>query len=86
VSVTWFKGSKVERLDNSRNKSDVMSKDRGDQPASRNQQPACDEPFGRELRVERLRAKRLPSTCSGSEPVEGSRVEAGTLETLNPEP
>ncbi len=36
---------------------------------------ACDEPFGRELMVERLRVERLPSASSGLEPVESSRVD-----------
>jgi hypothetical protein len=36
---------------------------------------ACDEPFGRELLVEKLRVERLPSASSGLEPVESSRVE-----------
>lgn len=33
------------------------------------------EPFGRESKVERLKVKRLPSTCS--ETVEGNQVELG---------
>ena len=36
---------------------------------------ACDEPFGRELKVAQLRVERLPSASSGLEPVESSRVE-----------
>jgi hypothetical protein len=39
---------------------------------------ACNEPFGsetcRRAQVESLRAELLPSTCSGPELVEGSRV------------
>ncbi|MBL7174531.1 MAG: hypothetical protein ISS66_01780 [Desulfobacteraceae bacterium] len=40
---------------------------------------ACDEPFGSEplgieLEAEMLRAELLPSTCSGPELVEGSRI------------
>jgi hypothetical protein len=36
---------------------------------------ACDEPFGREHWVLKLRVERLPSASSGLEPVESSRVE-----------
>jgi hypothetical protein len=50
VSVAWFKGStfQVQRLDNSKNKSDVMSKDRGEQPKARTLEPLNPEPLNLE--------------------------------------
>ena len=38
---------------------------------------ACDEPFGRELKVE-----PPSSTCSGAESVEGNRVEFRRVDSL----
>jgi hypothetical protein len=39
------------------------------------QKTACDEPIGREPFGRELRVERLPSACSGPEAVEDNRVE-----------
>jgi hypothetical protein len=41
VSITWFKGStfQVQRLDNSKNKSDVMSKNKKEQSEAKILEP-----------------------------------------------